>query len=116
MKTLLCLSLSIAALAITTFPSYATVTFLNGYTGTATEVNSSTELAYQADVSNTDLLNGASPSSFTTGTGAGSGIWHSDNGATMPELNDGIHGESRGGKSSNWHRCGSLQEGSLRDC
>ncbi len=71
-------------------PLHAIVTYLNGYSGTTVEVNSSTETAYQLDTSNSDLINGVAPSSFTTGTG--SGKWNITNGATVPELNDGIHG------------------------
>ncbi len=50
-----------------------------------TKVFSATELAYSADVSNTDLLTGLTAT--TTG-------WNVTNGSTTPELNDGIHGVS----------------------
>ncbi len=50
-----------------------------------TKVSSSTELAYAADVSTSDLLAGLTAT--TTG-------WNLTNGSTTPELNDGIHGVS----------------------
>ena len=31
-------------------------------------------------------------------------------------INDGVHGESRGGKSSNWHRCGGSLGKGLGNC
>ena len=31
-------------------------------------------------------------------------------------LNDAVHGEGRGGKSSNWHGSGSLDKGGLGNC
>jgi len=48
-----------------------------------TKVSSATELAYSADVSNSDLLTGKTAT--TTG-------WNLGNGSTTAELNDGIHG------------------------
>ena len=50
-----------------------------------TKVFSTTELAYAADVSNSDLLSGLTPT--TTG-------WNLTNGSTTAQLNDGIHGVS----------------------
>ena len=50
-----------------------------------TKVFSADELAYSANVSNSDLINGLAAT--TTG-------WNPGNGSTTPELNDGIHGVS----------------------
>jgi hypothetical protein len=50
-----------------------------------TKVSSATEVAYSADVSNTDLLTGLTAA--TTG-------WNITNGSTTAELIDGIHGVS----------------------
>ena len=50
-----------------------------------TKVSSADELAYSADVSNSDLLTGLTAT--TTG-------WNLTNGSTTPELNDGIHGRT----------------------
>ena len=47
------------------------------------EISSSTELAYQADVSGADLIHGLAP--VTTG-------WNFSNGAHTDKLTDGIHG------------------------
>jgi len=83
-----------AGLLLAAGSAQATVTFFNSYSGTAAEVNSSTELAYQADSSNTDLINNQAPSAnspLTTGT---SNTWRTSNGANLSELNDGIHGRS----------------------
>jgi len=50
-----------------------------------TKVSSATELAYSADVSNSDRLTGLTAT--TTG-------WNLTNGSTVAELNDGIHGRT----------------------
>ena len=81
---------SIAVLILAPGLAGAAVTYLNGTTGTTTEVNSASEMAYQADASNSDLLNNVSPTLVTTGNTLGT--WNTSNGATVPELNDGIHG------------------------
>ncbi len=81
----LALRLALAALPLAAAPAHATVTFLNGFTGTTAEVNSATELAYQANVSSSDLINGMIP--VTTG-------WNTTNGAHPNELTDGIHGQT----------------------
>jgi hypothetical protein len=47
--------------------------------------SSLTPLTYQSDVSNSDLLNGITP---TTSSG-----WNTGNGATVAQLTDGIHGD-----------------------
>jgi len=78
---------TLIALALTVGPAAAAVTFHNGYSGTATEVFSSTELAYAADVSNSDLINGMIP--------VHSG-WQIANEAHPNELTDGIHGATFG--------------------
>ena len=77
-------SLAIAALAgmaLTVTSAHAVVVFTGA--GTATEVTGA-ELSYTTDVSATDLINGLTA---TTGTG-----WNTASGATLAELNDGIHG------------------------
>ena len=55
------------------------------------KVSSATELAYSADVSNSDLL---------TGKTATTTDWNTTNGSTTPELNDGIHGGTYTGAGS----------------
>ncbi|MCX6872286.1 MAG: Ig-like domain-containing protein, partial [Verrucomicrobia bacterium] len=52
-----------------------------------TRVFSTTELAYAGDVSNSDLLNGLTATA-TTGT------WLPNGGASLAQLNDGIHGRT----------------------
>ncbi len=74
----------------------AAVSFFNGYSGTVSQVSSATELAYAADISGSDLLNGVAPSGFATAAGVVSGTWNTSNGASLPELNDGVHGRSFG--------------------
>lgn len=81
----LALVAALASLVLASAPARATVTFLNGYTGTAAEINSATELAYQANASSSDLIDGLIPT--TTG-------WNTTNGAHPDELTDGIHGVS----------------------
>ena len=53
---------------------------------------STTEIAYAADASTSDLLNGLTATS-TTG-------WNNTNGAQLSELNDGIHGGTYSGSGS----------------
>lgn len=55
------------------------------YVSTISQMSSSDEMAYAADVSNSDLLTGLTAT--TTG-------WNLGNGSTTPKLNDGIHGRS----------------------
>jgi hypothetical protein len=89
------LILPIFVLAAGTPNIVANVTFLSGYADTDVEDNSANDLAYQADVSNSDLLNGVTPSSFTTSpTFPTVGAWNTANNASVPALNDGIHGLS----------------------
>jgi len=74
---------------------YATVNFLNGYTGSASEVNSSAELNYQADASDSDLIEDSGASASTAlADNTNAGTWRTGNGANLSELNDGIHGVS----------------------
>ena len=68
---------ALAALALAAATSSATATLIQ------TRVSSTTELAYAADVSSSDLLTGLTP--VTTG-------WNTANSATTAQLNDGIHG------------------------
>ncbi len=75
--------LILAALLFVSSSVFATVTFTGA--GSATEVNSATQLAYAGDVSATDLLHGLTVSA----TG-----WNYGNGATPANLNDGTHGTS----------------------
>jgi hypothetical protein len=92
--TLTCL----ATLALGAASARATVTFQNGYSGTVVEVSSATELAYQADVSASDLLHGLSPT-------VSSGGWdNTTNGANLSYLNDGAHG-------GNFSSVGNVTEG-----
>lgn len=72
------------ALACSTL--HAAVIIGTGFNGSFSEVNSSTELAYDGNQSNSDLIDGLTA---TTATG-----WNTSNGSTVPELNDGIHGGS----------------------
>ncbi|MCW1886186.1 hypothetical protein OKA04_15720 [Luteolibacter flavescens] len=74
---------ALASLFLAAAPARAAVTFLNGFTGSVSEVNSTSELAYAANVSSTDLLNGKVPA--ITG-------WNLTNGAHPNELTDGVHG------------------------
>ncbi len=74
----------IVALALTALPVHAAVTFGSGITGTISELNSSTEMAYSGNQSSTDLINGLTASSVSG--------WNLTNGSTVAELNDGIHG------------------------
>lgn len=76
---------ALAALVLTGVPAQATVTLLNGFTATTAEVSDGNELAYQANVSSSDLLNGKIP--VTTG-------WNITNGASPNEMTDGSHGQS----------------------
>ena len=89
----------LAVLALAASQASATVTFFNSYSGTVSEVNSSTELAYDTQQSSTDLINGVAATGFTTSSGNTSGTWNTAaaQGATVPELNDGIHGLSFAG-------------------
>ncbi|MDG1072263.1 MAG: Ig-like domain-containing protein [Akkermansiaceae bacterium] len=64
---------------------HATVTIDPAFSGSSTEVGSATELAYQADVSNSDLIEGMTP--VTTG-------WNLGNSAHPDQLTDGVHGGS----------------------
>jgi len=52
-----------------------------------TRVFSTTEMAYAADVSNSDLLNGLTATATT-------GYWMPNGGASLAQLNDGIHGRN----------------------
>jgi hypothetical protein len=79
------LACALASLVFAGAPANAAVTFVNGYTGTVAEINSSSELAYQANVSGSDLINDLVPT--TTG-------WNITNGASPSQLTDGIHGVS----------------------
>ena len=69
---------AVAAFALAATPATATPV--------QTPVSSADELAYAADVSNTDLLTGLTAT--TTGT------WKPDSGASVTRLNDGVHGGS----------------------
>lgn len=84
----------LAVLALAAGCANATVTFFGSFSGTISEVNSSTELAYSADVSNSDLINGFTPTGFTTGgvTNNNAGIWKTGNNAAVGKLNNGEHG------------------------
>jgi len=75
--------LPLTALALSAVPASATVVFTGA--GSATEVSSSIELAYAADVSNSDLIEGVVPA--ITG-------WNIGNGAHPDQLTDGVHGGS----------------------
>jgi hypothetical protein len=59
------------------------VSYVNGYSGTTSEVNSTTQFAYASDVISSDLINGLTP--ITIG-------WNTTQQASPLELNDGIHG------------------------
>jgi hypothetical protein len=74
---------ALAGLALASSSAHATVVFTGA--GSATEVNSATQLAYSGDVSTTDLLHGLTVSA----TG-----WSATLGATPANLNDGTHGTS----------------------
>ena len=74
-------------LAITAMTSRGAVIFSGSYTGTETEVFSTTLQAYAGDVSSSDLLDGITPT--TTG-------WNTINHASPLELTDGIHGAAFG--------------------
>ena len=71
------LAAAFASLALAATSAYAALL--------ETKVFSTTELAYAADVSNSDLLTGKA----ATATG-----WNTGGGATTAQLNDGIHGGS----------------------
>jgi hypothetical protein len=73
---------ALAGLALTAASAHASVIFTGA--GSATEVNSTTELAYDGDQSNSDLINGLTAT-------AASG-WNTSSGSSVPELNDGIYG------------------------
>ena len=77
---------ALASLALAVGSAEATVAFHDGYSGTAAEVYSTTELDYAPDVSASDLLNGMTP---TVG-----GVWTYDAGASPGQLTDGIHGDT----------------------
>lgn len=64
---------------------HATVTIDPAFSGSFTEVSSATELAYQADASNNDLIEGMTPAA----TG-----WNLGNSAHPDQVTDGIHGGS----------------------
>ena len=72
-----CLAAALASLALAATSARATLV--------QTKVFSTTELAYSADVSTSDLLTGLTPT--TTG-------WNTGNGSTTAQLNDGIYGRS----------------------
>ncbi len=76
--------LPLAALALTATSANATVIYGGGYSGTTNEVTSSSEVAYNGDVSNSDLLHGITASPATG--------WNLSGGATPGQLTDGVHG------------------------
>jgi hypothetical protein len=76
---------ALSAISLISGTAHATVTFLNSYSGTATEVNSTIQFSYAADVSNSDLINGMTPTVVLAD-------WNTTNNAHPNELTDGIHG------------------------
>lgn len=76
---------ALSSLLLSAAPASAAVTFFNGYSGSVSEVNSSTELAYAGNVSSSDLINGMTPATSS---------WNTTNGAHPNELTDGIHGQT----------------------
>ncbi|MFK7909392.1 MAG: Ig-like domain-containing protein, partial [Akkermansiaceae bacterium] len=100
------LALPFAMLAMTGAVS-ATVTISAPFTGSSSEVSSTSELAYDGDQSSTDLLNGLAATS--------SSGWNLSNGSTVPELNDGIYGAGFPGSNVTglWSNEGATVEYSL---
>ena len=76
---------AIAGLALASGPAHATAAFGTGFTGQASEVFSTTQFAYAADVSSSDLLHGITPTVTLAS-------WNTSNNAHPNELTDGIHG------------------------
>jgi len=72
-----------AIFVLAAVPAHAAVVFVNGYTGTNSEVSSTTDQNYAGDVSASDLLDGITPT--TSG-------WNTIQNASPLELTDGIHG------------------------
>ena len=102
-KNILIHGLSLTVLAGFT---QAAVTFETGYTGNDSEGFSTTLQAYAGDVSDTDLLDGITPT--TTG-------WNTGNNASPLDLTDGSHGAAFGVVSGDavqgaWTRVGATAE------
>ena len=95
---------AIAGLAFTAISAHAAVTIDPAFSGSFTEVSSLTDGAFEGDQSGSDLLNGLTA---TVATG-----WRIENGATVAELNDGIHGGFPGGKDAEgtWSDEGAIAE------
>ncbi|MFK7909393.1 MAG: PEP-CTERM sorting domain-containing protein [Akkermansiaceae bacterium] len=98
---------AIAGIALTTASANAAVTISAPFTGSSSEVSSTSELAYDGNESSTDLLNGLAATS--------SSGWNLSNGSTVPELNDGIYGAGFPGSNVTglWSNEGATVEYSL---
>jgi len=95
---------AVAGLAFSVISARAEVTIDTAFSGSFTEVSSPTDAAFAGDQSGSDLLNGLTA---TVATG-----WRIENGATVAELNDGIHGGFPGGKDAEgtWSDEGAIAE------
>ena len=98
---------AIAGLALAATSAHAAVTISGPFTGASSEVNSTSEFAYDGNESSTDLLNGLDATS--------SSGWTLSNGSTVPELNDGIYGAGFPGNNVTglWSNEGATVEYSL---
>ena len=94
----------IVGLAFSVISAHAEVTIDTAFSGSFTEVSSPTDAAFEGDQSRSDLLNGLTA---TVATG-----WNLSNGATVSELNDGIHGGFPGGTDAEgtWSDEGAIAE------
>ena len=94
---------AVAGLAFSVISARAEVTIDTAFSGSFTEVSSPTDAAFAGDQSGSDLLNGLTA---TVATG-----WRIENGATVAELNDGIHGGfPEGDAEGTWSDEGAIAE------
>ena len=80
------------------------VTIAPAFSGSFTAVSSASDSAYEGDQSGSDLINGLTATVASVG-------WTDGGGATLPELNDGIHGAFPGGNAEGtWSNEGAIAE------
>ena len=91
----------------TATPTVSDVTIASGFSGSFTAVSDSSDSAYEGDQSASDLLNELTATVASVG-------WTFGGGATLPELNDGIHGAFPGGDAEGtWSNEGAIAEYNL---